>query len=178
MYKIFETERLILRPTTKEDAEFIFQLLNSPKWLEFIGDRNIRTVEDAENFIDEKMLTQLYRLGFSNYTIIRKTDLKKIGTCGLYDREGLEGIDIGYALLPEFEGKGYAFEAAEKIKNVALVDFRLGTINGITSKENMASQKLLQKLGLKLFGTKKLPGEEVELMFFQLQQENILKPGV
>lgn len=166
MFKTFETQRLLLRPTSKEDAEFIFELLNSPKWLQNIGDRNIRTVADAENYITVKMLPQLEKLGFSNYTVIRKADQMKIGTCGLYDREGLEGIDIGYAFLPEYEGKGYAFEAAEEIKRAALDIFGINKINAITSKDNLASQKLLTKLGLKLAGTKQLPGKEVELLWY------------
>lgn len=165
-YKSFETERLLLRPTSVEDAEFIFELQNSPKWLQHVGDKNIRTVEDAEIFIREKMLPQLQRLGYSNYTLIRKTDHQKIGTCGLYDREGIEGIDIGYAMLPEFEGKGYAFEAAQKIKTVAFDDFGQKVISAITSKENLPSQKLLEKLGLRLTGTKILPNQEKELLFY------------
>ncbi|MGA8855003.1 MAG: GNAT family N-acetyltransferase, partial [Christiangramia sp.] len=92
-HKIFETERLTIRPTALEDATFIFELFNSPKWLQFIGDRKIRSVENAKNYISERMHPQLQKLGFSNYTIIRKSDNLKIGTCGLYDREVLNGID-------------------------------------------------------------------------------------
>ncbi len=114
-YQTFETERLILKPTSEEDAEFIFELFNMPKWLQFIGDRNIKTLENARAYIKTKMLPQLNRLGYCNYTLIKKTDNTKIGTCGLYDREGLKGIDIGFALLPGYERKGYAFESANKI---------------------------------------------------------------
>lgn len=167
LYKSFETTRLSLRPTIEEDAEFIFELLNSPKWLQNIGDRNIKSVQEAEQYIKEKMLPPLQRLGYSNYTIIRKTDLQKIGTCGLYDREGIEGIDIGYAMLPEFEGKGYAFEAAQKLKTMAYYEFGIKSICAITTKENLASQKLLEKLGLRSKGTIKLPGEEEELLFYK-----------
>ena len=109
-YKTFETERLIIRPTSEEDAHFIFQLLNSPKWLEYIGDRNIKSIEEAKEYIRKKMTPQLIKLGYSNYTIISKKDQQKIGTCGLYDREGLDGIDIGFAFLPNYEGKGFGFE--------------------------------------------------------------------
>ncbi|HKJ49022.1 MAG TPA: hypothetical protein VJ973_08030, partial [Christiangramia sp.] len=72
VYKIFETQRLIIRPTSIEDKDFIFELLNSPKWLRFIGDRNIKSSTDAENYIVNRMLPQLEKLGFSNNTIIRK----------------------------------------------------------------------------------------------------------
>ncbi len=115
-YKSFETDRLILKPTSIEDAAFILTLLNTPKWLKFIGDRKVRTLSEAKDYITIKMLPQLQRLGFSNYTVIRKSDHKRVGTCGLFDREGLEGIDIGFALLPDCEQKGYAYEAANELK--------------------------------------------------------------
>ena len=118
-YKIFETERLILKPASEEDASFIFELFNTPKWLQYIGDRNVKTVEDARDYIKTRMVPQLERLGYSNYVVIRKTDNCKVGTCGLYDREGLEGIDIGFAFLPEYEKKGYAFEGAIELQHVA-----------------------------------------------------------
>ncbi|MDZ7612933.1 MAG: GNAT family N-acetyltransferase [Flavobacteriaceae bacterium] len=87
-FKHFETSRLILRPTTEEDAEFVNELLNTPKWLEHIGDRNVHSVEDAIQYIKSRISPQLERLGFSNYTLIRKSDGVKIGSCGLYDRRG------------------------------------------------------------------------------------------
>ena len=168
-YKIFETERLILKPTSEEDAEFIFELLNTPKWIKYIGDRNIKTVENARDYIETKMFAQLIRLGYSNYTLIRKTDNCKIGTCGLYDRDGLEGIDIGFALLPEYEMKGYAFESANKLINVAFNEFGLTEIFAITVKDNISSQKLLEKLGFKLNGTTKLPDDNEELLLYKIE---------
>ncbi len=168
-YKIFETEKLILKPTSEEDAEFIFELLNTPKWIKYIGDRNIKTVENARDYIKTKMLPQLKRLGYSNYTLIRKADNCKIGTCGLYDRDGLEGIDIGFAFLPEYERKGYAFESANKLKNVAFNEFGLTEINAITVKDNIPSQKVLEKLGMKLNGTTKLPNDNEELLVYKIE---------
>ncbi len=168
-YKRFETERLILKPTSEEDAEFIFELLNTPKWIKYIGDRNVKTVEDANDYIKIKMLPQLKRLGYSNYTLIRKSDNNKIGTCGLFDRDGLEGIDIGFAFLPEYERKGYAFESANKLKNAAFSDFDITEINAITVKDNISSRKLLEKLGLKLNGTTKLPDDDEELLLYKIK---------
>jgi len=168
-YKNFETERLILKPTSEEDAEFIFELLNTPKWIKYIGDRNIKTVENAKDYIKIKMLPQLKRLGYSNYTLIRKSDNHKIGTCGLYDRDGLEGIDIGFAFLPEYERNGYAFESANKLMNAAFNEFEITKINAITVKDNISSQKLLEKLGLKLNGTTKLPDDDVELLLYKME---------
>lgn len=169
-YKIFETERLILRPTAEEDAEFIFELFNTPKWIKYIGDRNISSVESAGNYIKTKMLPQLKRLGYSNYTLIRKSDRNKIGTCGLFDRDGLEGIDIGFAFLPQYEKQGYALEAAIKIKNAGFDEFGIKHISAITTKDNLSSQKLLEKLGLELSGITKLPNDEEELLVYKIEK--------
>lgn len=169
-YKTFETERLIIRPTAEGDAEFIRELVNTPKWRRYIGDRNIKTVEDAEEYIKERMKPQLERLGFSNYTLIRKEGSRKIGTCGLYDREGKEGIDIGFALLPEYEKKGFAFEAANRILAAAFDEFEIETISAFTTKDNTSSQKLLEKLGLKNEGTTKLPNDDEELVVYRIEK--------
>ena len=169
-YKTFETERLILKPTLEEDAEFLFQLINMPKWIKYIGERNVKTVQEAENYIVEKMKPQLVKLGFGNYTLIRKTDNVKIGTCGLHDREGLEGLDIGFAFLPEYERKGYAFEAAEQLKNIAFSEFGINKISAITTKNNFASQRLLEKLGLKKIGTTKVTNDDEELLLYRIEK--------
>lgn len=169
-YKNFETARLFIKPTSVEDAEFILALMNSPKWIENIGDRNVKSVENAKDYIVTKMLPQLKRLGYSNYTLTRKADHVKIGTCGLYDREGLEGIDIGFAFLPEYERKGFAFEAADKIKNAAFNEFGVNSISAITTKNNISSQKLLEKLGLKRIGTTKLPNDVEELLVYKIEK--------
>lgn len=166
-HRTFETARLILRPTQEEDAAFIRELLNTPKWMKYIGDRKVKTVEEASEYIKIKMLPQLERLGYGNYTLIRKSDQHKVGTCGLYDREGLEGIDIGYALLPEYERKGYALEAASKLKEVAFAEFGVSEINAITTHNNTFSHKLLEKLGFKRMGTTRLPNDEEELLLFR-----------
>ena len=113
------------------------------------------------------MLPQLEKLGYSNYTLIRKSDDAKLGCCGLYDREGLEGVDIGFALLPEYEKQGYAFEASKELMRAAVEDFGITKIKGITSKDHFASQKLLQKLGMICSGTVVLPDEEEELLVFE-----------
>ena len=171
-YLTFETERLILRPTTAEDAEFLLELVNSPKWLANIGDRNVRNLADAKKYIAERITTQLVRLGYANYTVIRKSDGVKMGSCGLYDREGLEGIDIGFAFLPQYHGQGYAFESAKKILEAAIHEFGIKRIQGITIPENKASQKLLEKLGLKFVEMTSIPHDDAELMLYRLDVEN------
>lgn len=175
-----ETERLILKPTSSDDAEFIHELLNSPKWLKFIGDRNVKTIEDAVAYIEERIRPQQIRLGYSNYTVIRKKDGAKIGSCGLYDRPGIEGIDLGFAFLPDFEKQGYGFEGANMLLDAAINKFQLDQVSGITLKENKASQKLLEKLGLKHIRNIILPHAEEELMLYQLkiQEDGIKNQGI
>lgn len=169
-YKTFETERLIIRPTVESDAEFIYELVNTPKWRRYIGDRNIKTVENATEYIKERMKPQLERLGFSNYTLIRKEGNRKIGTCGLYDREGVKGIDIGFALLPEYEKKGLAFEASNRILTAAFDEFEIEVISAFTTKDNISSQRLLEKLGLKNKGTTMLPNDDEELIVYRIEK--------
>ena len=105
IHKTFETERLILKPSSEEDAAFVLELLNTPKWLKFIGDRNVRTVEQAKAYIRSRMISGQTRQAYVSFTIIRKADQAKIGTCGLYDREGVEGIDIGFSFLHSMKSK-------------------------------------------------------------------------
>ena len=164
----YETERLILRPTTTEDADYVLAVMNTPKWLKYIGDRKVYSREAAEQYIKDKMLPQYHRLGYSNNTVIRKSDGVKMGSCGLYDREGLEGVDIGFAFLPEYEGHGYALEAAQKIIALATTEWNIPKISAITTKDNLSSQRLLEKLGLQSKGITQLPGDAEELLLYEL----------
>ena len=172
-FESFETDRLVLRPTSTEDAAFLLELLNTPKWLKYVGDRKVYTLEDAEDYIKKRIRPQLIRLGYSNYTVIRKSDGVKLGGCGLYDRKGLEGIDIGFAFLPEYEGQGYGFEAASKVKELGFKKFGISKIGAITVNSNIASQKLLSKLGLKFIKFVTLSDDDEELMYYELQNPDI-----
>lgn len=168
--KNLETERLLLQPISKSDASFILELYNSETFIKFIGDKKIRSLEDAEKYITEKFLPQLERLGYGNYLIVRKSDEKKIGAVGIFEREGLDVKDIGFSFLDEFQGKGYGFESASKLLEMAFTDFNLNGISAITSKENIASQNLIKKLGLKYLKPVQLPNEDVELLYYELLQ--------
>lgn len=163
-----ETERLTIRAISSEDAEFILELYNSPKFIEFIGDRKIRTREDAEKYITEKFLPQYDRLGFGNYLIIRKSDGHKVGSVGIFEREGLDVHDIGFSSLPEFEGNGYGFESASKLLETVAREFSLKKVSAITTKTNFSSQKLIEKLGLKFRKLVTLPGDDVELLYYEI----------
>ena len=170
-YQKFETERLFIRPTTEEDAAFLLELMNSPKWLKFIGDRKVHSVRDALQYIRVRMLPQLRHLGFSNYTILLKSNQQKIGTCGLFDREGLEGIDIGFALLPDFEKQGYAFEAASIMRDAAFELFGIRLLSAITTDDNHPSQKLITALGLVFVKHVRIPNDEEALRLYTMDAE-------
>ena len=166
-YDLFETDRLILRATDFEDSKLVLELLNTPKWIRFIGDREVHKLQDASKYIEDRMLPQYERLGYGNYRMIRKADKMKMGFCGLYNREGLEGVDVGFAILPEFEGQGYTFEAASFMLDFGFNTLNLSMIQGITDKDNIASQRLLEKLGLESKGTVLLPNDTEETVLYQ-----------
>ncbi len=165
----YGTERLILRPMSVEDRDLVFDLYNSPKFIRFIGDRNIKTLTDAEEYIKNRFCPQFEKLGFGNYTIIIRDSNTKIGGVGIFEREGLEVMDIGFSLLEDFEGKGYAYEAAAKVKSIGMDDFGLKKISAITSKDNFSSQKLIEKLGLQRKGYVTLPEDDEELMYYETE---------
>ncbi len=164
-FKTYETERLLLKPFDSGDAAFLVRLLNSPKWIRNIGQRNVHTIADAEKYIADRMTTQLERLGYGNNLVIRREDNQPMGACGLYERPGLEIVDIGFAFLEQYEGKGYGYEAASRLLEAGKEDFGLQKVCAITITENKASQKLLEKLGLVFIQMKELDGEE--LMYYE-----------
>ncbi len=165
-YPPIATERLTLRPTQVEDADFICALLNSPGWLTHIGDRGVRTIEDAEQYIRNRMLPQLEQRGYSNNTIVRNADGVRVGVCGVYVREGLDHADIGYALLPEHTQQGYALEASTALMETAKVQYGIKQLDAITTEANTASQNLLRKLGFAFVKFTRLPNDPEELMLF------------
>ena len=169
-HKSFQSERLIIRPTLEQDAELIYQLMNSPKFIKYVGDRQLYSVKDAEKYIQDKMLPLLHSVGYSNYSLINKKNGAKIGICGLYDREGLDGIDIGFGILPEYEGLGYAFESSSRIIKAGFEELEISEIKTITNKENISSQCLLVKLGFNLKGTIMLANENDELLLYKIEK--------
>lgn len=165
---VIETQRLILREFTLDDADFIITLLNSPGWLKYIGTRNISSIEDAEKYITEKLRASYQKNGYGFYLVEDKTNGSSIGMCGMVKREGLDDVDIGFALLPEYEGKGYAYEAARATMTYAKDTVKLNRIAAITVPYNTSSIKLLEKIGLKLEKMISLQDDKEELMLFGL----------
>ena len=164
--KVLETKRLTLRWLTVEDAPFIVELLNDPAWLRFIGDRHVRSIDDARAYILKGPMAMYARLGFGLYVTERKTDGVSIGMCGLIKRDGLDDVDIGFAFLPEFYGQGYAVEAATAVMAYGKNTFGLKRIVGITIRDNASSIKLLEKVGLKFERMMQMYGDDEEIMLF------------
>lgn len=163
-----ETSRIVLRQLRVEDAPFVLEILNTPKWIKFIGDRGVRTLEQAADYIKNRFLSSYATNGFGFYILVLKNENVPIGISGLIRREGLNGVDMGFALLPEYEKKGYGFEAGQAVLDLAKNEFNLPFLLAITNQDNFASQKLLEKLGFeKKEGTVVLPNDTVELFLFE-----------
>lgn len=160
------TDRLTIREFVPEDAAFIFELLNTPTWIQFIGDRNIKTLADAHDYIVDKMMPNYVSQGFGFYAVALKESAIVIGMCGLIKRDGLDDIDIGFAFLPAYEGKGYAYESSLAILNLANHTLGIQRIAAITTKDNIHSIRLLEKLGLVFERHIYLPADPEELMLF------------
>lgn len=168
----FNTTRLLLTPTSTDDAPFLLELMNTAKWIQFIGDRNIKSKKDAEEFISNKVIPPMKRHGFSNYTISLKSTREKIGISGLYDRPWLCDFDLGFAMLPEFESQGYAYEAASRLVSAAFNTFGLNSLSAICQGDNEVSKHLLEKLGFKSFGPIVVPETQEKLQLYRLQSPN------
>jgi RimJ/RimL family protein N-acetyltransferase len=166
---VLETPRLILRKFTLKDGEFIFRLLNSPGWLKNIGTRNIENKKDAEKYISDKLIPSYSVNGFGFYLMELKQNGEPAGMCGLVKRETLEDVDIGFALLPEYEGKGYAFEASKAVISYAQNELKISKLAAITIAQNKGSIKLLEKLGMKFEKMIFMPGDSEELMLYTIK---------
>ncbi len=147
--KVLETERLLIRHIHLGDAQFVIDLLNSRGWLDNIGDRNVKTIADAERYMRKKMIPDYEKSGFGMYGVESKSEEKLIGFSGLVDRPGLEGIDLGFAFLEEYQGMGFAFEANKAIVAHAK-DLGVKLLKAITLPSNISSRNLLEKLGFQL----------------------------
>src|SRR3954447_9786710 len=163
---VLETERLRVRWLAAEDAAFMLELVNDPAWLQFIGDRGVRTLEDARGYILNGPVTMYRRAGFGLYLVELKQSATPIGICGLIQRAGLEDIDIGFAFLPAFCGQGYAYESAAATMTYAQDTLGLNRIVAITAPDNQRSIRLLTKLGLSFVDMLRLGQDQPEVMLF------------
>lgn len=163
---ILSTQRLELSKITLNDAGFLLELMNDKAWIQNIGDRGIHNLEDAENYIRETFFKSYETYGFGFYVISLKSTGEAIGTAGLIDREGIEGVEVGYGLLPAYRGKGYAFEATQAIFNYAKSELNIEKVVAIVNPNNEKSIFLLERLGLRFEKMIQFPGEEKEVKYF------------
>ena len=164
--QIVVTERLILRTLVLEDAAFILELVNDPDWLRYIGDRGVRTLDDARGYIEKGPLDMHARYGFSLYRVELKSDGTPIGLCGLIKRDTLPEVDLGFAFLARYRGRGYAREAAEATLAHARNALGLKHILAIVSPGNKRSIALLEKLGFSYEKNLLLAGGTDEVRLF------------
>ncbi|MEP7129448.1 MAG: GNAT family N-acetyltransferase [Chitinophagales bacterium] len=160
------TERLILSHLALDDAPFIFELLNTPEWIQFIGDRGIKTLDDAKLYIASGPIKSYDQNGFGLFLVKLKTDDTPIGICGLIKRPSLEDVDIGFAFLSAYTGQGYATEAAAATLEYGKVNIGLKRIVAITNDDNVHSIRLLEKIGLRFERKIKFEAEAQELLLF------------
>jgi RimJ/RimL family protein N-acetyltransferase len=145
------TKRLTLSPPTADDAPFVLELLNDPGWLKNIGDRGVRTLDEARAYVAE-------RFSKTPWFVVRDAAGEPLGMCGLVERDGLDCPDIGYAFLARHSGKGYATEAARAVLAHARETLGHPKIVAITTPDNTASQRVLEKIGLRFVQMINLPG--------------------
>ncbi len=163
---VVETERLLLRTVTADDASIILELLNEPAFIANVADRGVRTLAAAADYIAEKIAPSYEKHGFGFYIIDLKESGVAVGMCGLIKRDVLDEVDIGYSILARYWRHGYAYEAARAVLQYAREVIGLPRVVAITSHQNSASQALLTKLGLRHEKDIQLPGFAAESMYF------------
>ncbi len=161
-----ETTRLALRWFTPSDAELMLAIWNDPDFLEYVGDRGIRTVDDARTTLEEETLAMYSEFGFGPFRLALLGDGTPIGTCGIYKRETLADPDIGFALLPPFRAGGYAHEAARAVVRHAVNDLGFAHIKAIVSPRNRPSIRLIEKLGMSFEELIRLPDDDENVRLY------------
>ena len=163
---LLETNRLRLRRLSVDDAEFILRLLNEPSFMQNIGDRGVRTTEDARAYILKGPVASYEKFGFGLLLVEQKESGVPIGMCGLLKRDVLEHVDIGYALLPEFWSQGYAFESASAVMSYAREKLGAKQVLAVVNADNQSSIRLLEKMGFRYEKMIRLADGEPEIKLY------------
>ncbi len=165
---IIKTERLNIREMRLADAPFILKLLNDPAFIKYIGDKKVRTIKAANDYITDGPLKSYQKNGYGLFLMEVLSENEKIpaGICGLIKRAELEDTDIGFASLPEFTGKGYGFESASAVLDFAKTKIGLKQVVAIVSPENIISINLLKKLGFQFERMIRLLKEDSEIELY------------
>jgi RimJ/RimL family protein N-acetyltransferase len=167
--KILETKRLHLREFAVGDAPFILELVNDASWRRYIGDRGIRTLEQAQTYILQGPVASYAQHGFGLYLVGRKSDGAAIGMCGLLKRAALDDVDLGFAFLPAYCGHGYALESATGTLAHARAQLGLSRIVAVTNPDNTRSILLLDKLGFRFERLVQLAPADAKLKLYASQ---------
>ncbi|MDJ0750079.1 MAG: GNAT family N-acetyltransferase [Woeseiaceae bacterium] len=166
-----ETRRLFLRRVTADDTGLMLSVWNDPAFIEYVGDRGIRTEAEAIEELEAGAF-RLYRTwSYGPYKMVRKEDAAQIGICGLFKRENLDDPDIGFAVLPDYCGQGYAAEAASAVVAHARDDLHVRNLLAIVSPGNTASIGLIEKLGLTFSGMITMPGDDEAIRLYEMRLE-------
>jgi len=160
---IAETARLRIRHLEMGDAGFIRELVNDPDWMRNIGNKNVHTLDDARRYLENGPIAMYARVGFGLFAVELKASGECAGICGLIKRDGLDGVDLGFAFLPRFRGAGYAFEASSAVIADGSERFGVRRVVAIVSPGNEASTRLLGKLGFRFERNVDFHGASLEL---------------
>lgn len=163
---VLETDRLLLREASPADAAFIIEMLNDPDWIQNIGDRKVRDEATALAYIETSLMSSYRQHGFGMYVVEMRADNCPVGMCGLVKRDGLEDVDIGFAFLPAYRGRGLAAESATAVLALARDSLGLKRVVAITLPSNTASCQLLEKLNFYFDGMVCLPNDSEELKLY------------
>ena len=163
---IADTERLRIRWFDTGDAAFILDLVNEPSWIRFIGDKGVRTLEDARRYLANGPLGMYERVGFGLYMVESRRGKEPMGMCGLIKRDALQDVDIGFAFLPRYWSDGFAYEAATAVMAYARDVIRLSRIVAIVSQDNVRSARLLERLGFRFERMIALPPNDDALRLY------------
>lgn len=166
MATVLETERLVLREVEESDGPFVLELLNSPGFLENIGDRGVRDEEQARTYIRDRVIGSYLQHGFGMWLAVQKADGAPLGLAGLVRRDGLDVPDVGYAFAQRAWGRGYAKEAAGAVLAHARNVMDIPKLAAVTTLENFASMAVLRKIGFTYQGVIQLPGVDRESAYF------------
>ncbi|MCE9678881.1 GNAT family N-acetyltransferase [Shewanella sp. AS1] len=171
---VCQTQRLIVRRFTLTDGDFIVRLLNDSAFIRYIGDKGVRTPDDAINYLQTGPLASYRQHGFGLSLVQLKESATPIGMCGLLKRNELQFPDLGFAFLPAFCGQGYAHEAAAEVLRAGVADHKLERVQAVTLPDNLSSNRLLVKLGFDLIGSAHLYGSQNNLYEYTVINE--IKP--
>jgi RimJ/RimL family protein N-acetyltransferase len=174
---VAETERLRVRHLTVDDAEFILRLLNEPTFIRHIADKGVRTLDDARAYLRNGPIASVARNGFGLNRVELKATGEAIGMCGLIQRDAFEDVDIGYALLPEFCGRGYAAEATRAVLDSAVRGHGLRRVIAVVNPDNHDSSRMLEKLGFRFEKMVRLAADEPDIRQFAIALSPAERPN-